>query len=73
MLRSVPKDIPAFRMEENNTADTSLRSVNVVATFERGTGRLGVRCIAVIAMVDRMLMKKSKHWCERNTSIIYTK
>jgi hypothetical protein len=45
---SVPKDIPAFRMEENNAADTSVRSVSVVATFERGTGKLGVRYIAVM-------------------------
>jgi len=45
---SVPKDIPAFRMEEKNAADTSRRSVSVVATFGRGTGRVGVRCIAVM-------------------------
>jgi hypothetical protein len=57
---SVPKDIPAFRMGKQNAADTSMRSVSVVATFERGTGRLGVRYIAVIGVVDGKLMKKQQ-------------
>jgi len=52
-----PKGHSGFPHGRKNTAGTSVRSVSVVATFERGAGRLGVRCISVTGMVDRKLKK----------------